>query len=1088
MAFSSGLGDRPEDRRFRTSQSPREESTFPSFTSPIRSIASQMQAHTSTANDARASLTRRFTTNTVPTMPTLSPLSPIGQQRRQAAENTELTSATYHKVQLLEKKKAEYEYLKEQRRRFEAEMELYDIQMKGIQSDYARLSQDVGRNNNHSSNYAGHQSEPTTPPEYRDQGFPSAFSRPQRYSMQGLTSPQQSYQSGSTRPSRSGSQITSPGQQTYPHGVSHIPSKSMPGSRRGSDEDEDNYEFDISNMNPRSGAAALNRNSVPVTGLDLRNRATTDLPDLTSVLGHIDTTHFLFGDDDEKPRNPAASPDVKSYLQMNATDDKFPILVRRDGEGAMQLSAASAALDLASVSSHSPDPQSNGWPTTSRHRHAQHSLPVNNLHKSDEFGLDGAGANGKETPRRATMSNRHSMEVRFSPYGDSKRPGLLATPPNGLANGMPKLQSSYSTNDIPTMKSTNGLNGTPSGGNTGVNSHAEQHLHNHNASMGRIPMNAVNRHSRELSGGENRIDEPKGAAAFRSVGSALQANAAPFGPALTSGPAEITSNSVASAAAMSSPPATTIASPNGNGVTSPPMYSNPTGPYYGGYGVSMINMGLQNMGLNGQAPYGQMPMYPPFNAYGQPFPQPYMQQPPSQPRFPDSQARVIQQRRMQSQEEHMRSTTNYNFDSLMPHDIVELCKDQHGCRYLQKQIEGRNLDIVRKIFEATKDHVVDLMQDPFANYLCQKMYEFCNDEQRTALVHNAAPQMVKIALNQHGTRALQKMIEYVSTAEQINIIIEALRHNVVTLIQDLNGNHVIQKCLNHLGSKDSQFIFEAVGAACIVVGTHRHGCCVLQRCIDHASGDQRIALIGAITANAYSLVQDPFGNYVVQYILDLQEEQFTIPMCNAFRGNVPMLSKQKFSSNVVEKCIRVSNAETRRNLIEELLIPGELEKLIRDSYANYVVQTSLDYADAPTKIRLVEAIRPMLSAIRTTPYGRRIMSKIQDFDGRMSTNSSGQITPIASAGPGQIAFPGQMGASQQQSPYNNVANGYGPNLASPQPHRMSNPQLPNNLQANVQQQNGPKANGSSMNGGNFSPYRGAGGQGGPVHPVNGGFF
>lgn len=93
MAYANGLGDRPDDRRFRSPQSPREESTFPSFTSPIRSIASQMQAHTSTANDARASLTRRFTTNTVPQMPTLSPLSPIGQQRRQAAENTELTSA-----------------------------------------------------------------------------------------------------------------------------------------------------------------------------------------------------------------------------------------------------------------------------------------------------------------------------------------------------------------------------------------------------------------------------------------------------------------------------------------------------------------------------------------------------------------------------------------------------------------------------------------------------------------------------------------------------------------------------------------------------------------------------------------------------------------------------------------------------------------------------------------------------------------------------------------------------------------------------------------------------------------------------------
>jgi hypothetical protein len=29
------------------------------------------------------------------------------------------------------------------------------------------------------------------------------------------------------------------------------------------------------------------------------------------------------------------SPEVKNYLQMNATDDKFPILVRRDGDSGM---------------------------------------------------------------------------------------------------------------------------------------------------------------------------------------------------------------------------------------------------------------------------------------------------------------------------------------------------------------------------------------------------------------------------------------------------------------------------------------------------------------------------------------------------------------------------------------------------------------------------------------------------------------------------------------------------------------------------------------------------------------------------------
>lgn len=126
--------------------------------------------------------------------------------------------------------------------------------------------------------------------------------------------------------------------------------------------------------------------------------------------------------------------------------------------------------------------------------------------------------------------------------------------------------------------------------------------------------------------------------------------------------------------------------------------------------------------------------------------------------------------------------------------------------------------------------------------------------------------MVKIALNQHGTRALQKMIDFVSTEEQIQTVIYALKDQVVPMIQDLNGNHVVQKCLNKLSPQDAQFIFDAVAMNCVTVGTHRHGCCVIQRCIDHASGQQRAQLVSAVIDAAFPLVQDPFGNYVLQYI------------------------------------------------------------------------------------------------------------------------------------------------------------------------------------------------------------------------------
>lgn len=101
---------------------------------------------------------------------------------------------------------------------------------------------------------------------------------------------------------------------------------------------------------------------------------------------------------------------------------------------------------------------------------------------------------------------------------------------------------------------------------------------------------------------------------------------------------------------------------------------------------------------------------------------------------------------------------------------------------------------------------------------------------------------------------------------QITVVTLALKDQVVAMIQDLNGNHVIQKCLNHLKDGDAQFIFDSVAKNCIKVGSHRHGTCVIQRCVDHAQGPQKRQLIAAITANALPLAEDPFGNYVIQYI------------------------------------------------------------------------------------------------------------------------------------------------------------------------------------------------------------------------------
>lgn len=251
-----------------------------------------------------------------------------------------------------------------------------------------------------------------------------------------------------------------------------------------------------------------------------------------------------------------------------------------------------------------------------------------------------------------------------------------------------------------------------------------------------------------------------------------------------------------------------------------------------------------------------------------------------------------------------------------------------------------------------------------------------------------------------------------------------------------------------------QFIFDGVGNNCVVVGTHRHGCCVLQRCIDHASGNQKAQLISQITANAFSLVQDPFGNYVLQYIVDLAEPAFTDPLCYSFQGSIPLLSKQKFSSNVMEKCLRGAQSAVARMMIEEMLNANELEKMLSDSFANYVVQTALDHADPETKNRLIEAIRPILPSIRQTPYGRRIQSKIFGSEGQgRGRLSGGPATPNDLSSPGQIPLSKSIHNTPPANPYGLPAvNGFqGINTAyvSPaQPTYQANGLL-NNIQSYV---------------------------------------
>ncbi|XP_022768330.1 putative pumilio homolog 7, chloroplastic isoform X2 [Durio zibethinus] len=239
--------------------------------------------------------------------------------------------------------------------------------------------------------------------------------------------------------------------------------------------------------------------------------------------------------------------------------------------------------------------------------------------------------------------------------------------------------------------------------------------------------------------------------------------------------------------------------------------------------------------------------------------------------------------------------------------IYHMAKDQNGCRFLQRIFdEGSCLD-VQIIFNEVIDNIVELMMHPFGNYLVQKLLDVCTEEQRlqiVLMVTKEAGQLVRISLNTYGTRVVQKLIETLKSRQQISLIKSALKPGILDLIKDLNGNHVLQRCLQCLDNEDNKIIFDAAAKFCVDIATHRHGCCVLQRCIAHSNGQHRDKLITQISRNGLLLAQDPFGNYVVQYIIELKVPSTIGNLLSQFKGHYVHLSMQKFSSHVVEKCLK----------------------------------------------------------------------------------------------------------------------------------------------------------------------------------------
>lgn len=308
----------------------------------------------------------------------------------------------------------------------------------------------------------------------------------------------------------------------------------------------------------------------------------------------------------------------------------------------------------------------------------------------------------------------------------------------------------------------------------------------------------------------------------------------------------------------------------------------------------------------------------------------------------------------------------------------KLAKDQTGCRMLQKEIEKEDPATMGQIFTNIIKDFGQLMVDPFGNYLCQKISEMCNKEQMKQVIQVVSDELSEICYNPHGTRVVQKLIEVVQDQELIEMLVESLSRNVVGLVKDNNGNHVVQKCLTSMSEQNKQFIYDSIVENCVDIATHKHGCCVIQRCLDHASRKQKADLARVVAENALELVKDQYGNYVVQYVFELKDTDPKTKqrIADELTRDIVELSKQKFSSNVVEKILQ-SGIESFRDRFMELLTEDDtLVEVVCDKFANYVLQRFLANANEEERSSILQTVGNNADSINSDAFGHKIYAKL----------------------------------------------------------------------------------------------------------------
>ncbi|KAG6832415.1 hypothetical protein H0H87_001575 [Tephrocybe sp. NHM501043] len=313
--------------------------------------------------------------------------------------------------------------------------------------------------------------------------------------------------------------------------------------------------------------------------------------------------------------------------------------------------------------------------------------------------------------------------------------------------------------------------------------------------------------------------------------------------------------------------------------------------------------------------------------------------------------------------------------------------DASKLRELRKRLDSGTMtveEVDQVVADFLDGEIVDLASDWLGNTVVQKLFEKCSPGPRFMMLERITPHLAMIGIHKNGTWAAQKIIECVTSQEEVAVIAQNLRAYAPPLLLDQFGNYVVQCCLR-FGAPANDFIFDAIVDRMWEVAQGRFGARSMRACLEspHITLSQQRRIATAVILNSIPLATNPNGALLLTWLLDTSgfPSRYNL-LAPRFTPHLSHLCTHKLASLTVLRIVNQKIEPEASRQIVDALFSSPADHVLTDVLGDQVngvavvhkILTSpfLDPIAKPEYFEATKRVLIELKVIATQAYRRLI--------------------------------------------------------------------------------------------------------------------